>query len=98
MGAECLNRWVNANVNVLWKDEQYTDDANTENETADDYFLVDLMSWRDIGQHFTASLAIQNLFDNEHTETPHGKDPGSGLSMESYNPGRIFIGMLTYRF
>ena len=98
VGAEYLNRWVNANVNILWKDEQYTDDANTENETADDYFLVDLKFWRDIGKHFTASLAIENVFDEEHTETSHGRDPGSGLSMESYNPGRVFIGTLTYRF
>ncbi|MEA2084904.1 MAG: TonB-dependent receptor, partial [Thermodesulfobacteriota bacterium] len=98
VGAQCLNRWVNANVNVLWKDEQYMDDANTENETADNYTLVDLKFWRDIGKHFTASLAIENVFDEEHTETTHGRDPASGLSMQSYNPGRVFIGMLTYRF
>lgn len=98
VGAQCLNRWVNANVNVLWKDEQYMDDANTENETADNYTLVDLKLWRDIGKHFTASLAIENVFDEEHTETTHGRDPASGLSMQSYNPGRVFIGMLTYRF
>ncbi len=98
VGAQCLNRWVNANINLLWKDEQYMDDANTENETADDYALVDLKFWRDIGKDFTASLAIENVFDNEHTETSHGEDPDSALSMESYNPGRVFIGMLTYRF
>ena len=98
VGAQSLNRWVNTNINLIWKDKQYTDDANTKNETSDDFALVDLKFWRDIGQHFTTSLAIQNLFDNEHTETPHGKDPGSGLSMQSYNPGRIFIGTLTYKF
>ena len=98
VGAQCLNRWVNGNVNVLWKDEQYMDDANTENETADDYFLVDLKFWRDIGEHFTASLAIENVFDEEHTETSHGRDPDSGLRMGAYNPGRVFTGMLIYRF
>ena len=98
VGTQCLNRWVNANVNLLWKDKQYMNDANTENETADDYALVDLKFWRDISKHFTASLAIENVFDNEHTETPHGEVPDSGLSMESYNPCRVFIGMLTYRF
>ena len=97
VGAQCLNLWINANVNLLWKDKQYTDDANTENEKADDYVLVDVKFWRDIGKHFTASLAVENLFNNEHTETPHG-NTDSGLSMKSYNPGRVFIGMLTYKF
>jgi len=97
-GVQCLNSWINANVNLLWKDKQYTDDANTENESADDYVLVDVKFWRDIDKHFTASLAVENLFNNEHTETSHGKDPDSGLSLESYNPGRVFIGMLTYKF
>ena len=27
-----------------------------------------------------------------------GNDPGSGLSMELYNPSRVFFGTLTYRF
>ncbi|MBI9089737.1 MAG: TonB-dependent receptor [Desulfobacterium sp.] len=94
------NRVINSKLNIRWKDEQYLDDVNSENKAADSYVTADIKFWKSVGHGFTASLSVENIFDDEHTETSQGSESVHGVAygLEGYNPGRVVTAMLKYQF
>ena len=81
-----LNKYVNLGFNLLYKDTQFTDDLNTR--SINRYATADLQLSRDfITDHLLISLAVQDLFDNEHMETS-----------EYISPGRLVHGRISVKF
>jgi iron complex outermembrane receptor protein len=81
-----LNRYVNIGFNLLYKDQQYTDDANVNK--IDPYTTADLQLSRHLfSDHLGITLSVQDLFDNEHMETA-----------EYISPGKLINARISLRF
>ncbi len=76
-GINYLNPIVNARVVFNHIGDQYTDDMNTEE--IEGYETVDVKLWRELNfllPGMTASLTVQNLFDEAYLRSEDEKSPG----------------------
>ena len=79
------NKYFNTTVSYNYISSQWYDDENTILIEA--YDMVDLQISRRFGKHYTASLDIQNIFDNEY------------IDRKGYlSPGRFITGEIKFNF
>lgn len=60
------NKWVNLYLSWQYNDAQWADDENTVKNPA--YSLLDFKIWKDLNEHWTLALGIQNLLDSEYLD------------------------------
>ena len=82
--------WVNTAASWRFKGAQYYDDANTV--PISPYSTLGFKLWRPLGQHATASLALENALDNRYQESP-ASGPYADMA-----PGRYLKGAVTWSF
>jgi iron complex outermembrane receptor protein len=76
-----MNKYVNSNISLIYKSEQYTldDNASTnsfgDNAIIDPYYTIDLKLWREI-KDFQISLSVINLLDNQYLDNALYLSPG----------------------
>ena len=68
------HKYFNTNISALYKSEQFSDDANTK--ILNDYISFDFQIAKEFKEHFSLSIAIQDLFDNQQMETDLYLSPG----------------------
>lgn len=72
------NKLVNTTLRGIYKGEQFGDDANTVK--LDPYFTFDVQLSKQIGEHYTLSVDIKDVFDNQHMETIYYLSPGRTIT------------------
>ncbi len=77
------NRIADISARAMYKAEQYGDDINER--VLEEYITVDLMASRGLGERFTGSVEIHNVFDNTHMET-----------INYISPGRLITGRIAF--
>lgn len=86
LGVNWLNRFVNVNLLYQYRDDQYTDDLNSEDGMIKAYSNIDVKVWKNI-DNFKIGLNVINLTDQTHVES-HG----------NISIGRFITGQIAYRF
>jgi iron complex outermembrane receptor protein len=75
------NKIVDVTLRGLYKSEQFSDDANTEENTIPSYTTFDLQFSRRINSFLHAMLDVQDVFNNQHLETQTYLSPGRLVSL-----------------
>ena len=75
------NKIVDIHLKGLYKSKQYSDDANTAENSIDAYTTFDLQLSRPITSYLQAMIDIQDVFDNQHMETQTYLSPGRLVSV-----------------
>jgi len=85
LGFGWRNKYLNTTISYNYISSQWYDDENTI--LIDAYDMVDLQISKQFAKKFTASLDIQNIFDNEY------------IDRKGYlSPGRFITGEIKFKF
>ena len=79
-GIRWENKIVNTTISYNYISSQWYDDENTIH--IDAYNLIDVQFSRSFGEHFFASLSIQNIMDNEYIDRKGYLSPGRFITAE----------------
>ncbi len=86
-GITWRNKFVNVFAGINYKDKQYTDDLNTEEDALKAFYTVDMKVWRTFFNYLEVAVQVHNLTDNNYID-----------SNSIIAPGRMIVGELKFKF